>query len=60
MKPNFTESPQAWLRASRTYQTPAEYASSVEAFQRRGHAAALYVGGVILAVLGALVVAGFF
>lgn len=58
MKRNFTDSPAAWLRASRVFQSPADYASAIERFQSRGHSAATYVGTAILAVMALLVIAG--
>lgn len=60
MKPRFTDSPDAWLRASRVHQSAADYASPVERFERKGHAAAFYVGAVILAVLSLLLITGRF
>jgi len=58
MKRNFTETPAAWTRASRQFVTPADYASPVEVFASKGHAAATYVGVVVIAVLAVLLVAG--
>jgi len=58
MKRNFTETPEAWMRAHRVYQSPADYASPVEVFASKGHAAATYVGVVVMAVLAVLLLAG--
>lgn len=58
MKPRFTDAPLLWTRASRTYTTPADYASAIQSFQRKGHSAVVWVGVVILAGFAAAYLAG--
>jgi hypothetical protein len=58
MKRDFLSTPDLWVRASRTYVTPADYASAVERFQRKGHGAVTWIGGVICVVIVGLLFAG--